>query len=1630
MWGAGSTSSSRATSPVDAPGQHRDLAAARATAPAAEAPAPGPEEAGSEGPSAVPTAPEGGESAAAPHPDDGEVDSSRSSGGRTGSSSHASRRARWTEEECRHYVSQMNVADLRTEGTVHCFLEDALSCTDLPPPWTARRDRKARLYFANKETREPSWRHPLDGILPDLATIFREVAELSDGERDARVRQIHTAWTQAAQQEHAQWHSATSSDGQEYYYNDKTHETTWSTPDETVYPKYTAILQAVAKLIDPKYLVRLQKAAEEAEAAAEPAQQEHAPQAPETSKPPLPPQKAAPPQYDAEHNGPRGADGRVDGDAAAAEDARGSDAAPAASLEEEGSFVQPAGEGAVEEERPGGAAPAAPDPAVAAALAVDEAVASAAHELVWRPGVVREATLGRYPALSEAPWLHPAAYGPRLGLGTGEAGGTDGAILDLMSPSFTLDLPLPWVLQQHPSGESVEYVHPGFLPPVRTEDHPLHLVHKDMVRALRAAANHGRNLQTPDVRSKLTRLVKRVVGPEFLSGFGLWEATRTPSASSTAPVAYRDQAGRTRTDDPRVAAASQVGMALAALRAVWERAMGPALAAEPFPLSADDAWAEADKLAQAVFRGPDEERSPCSWGTPGGERPPGLSASLAERAAEEEASAAREAAAAEASEAAAAAKAAASAEAAAEAVASAHAAERDESKAAYAEEREMRMQLEADLSKLVAAQQEWQQESDRRRVASETQNHCLEEKLQELASHQRQSIEEVAEQLSIAEEKHLSRSEKMMGSRDVERAEWQAQLKELMDSQQQQALEAQRQGELAQQLLEAHRREAVEERQRAAEDRAALQAVWEERSRWLEKEARETAESHESNMEAQLAAMRTQIEASSRAQERQRQPQTMPQQQPRQASAMQQTRQAAERPQSRTAPGTRVQGRGTAGAEDGAYETDDFEEPEPTSSVSDGQPADDEHDDAFRMFDAMMANSDVTDNNSSVVAGGDKTPLADGCGGMPAFSQPSRRHAAGSAAAAAAALRNRSKGGVAHELLQQRAAGESMQATMRAQLTEVAEVADMLAQMKAKADQDTRNHHRAMESVIQQECAQQRLASEVRESFEIQRLAIGEAQAKMELSVRNHMDEALTAARSRDRASPCTAKAEAAAEMARVHFEERMSSTLEAQRKEIQEHKVAMAETIRSEVSEAIAPVLKRADAAERERADALRRAKDTEDVERRRASLEMQELRRTEAQTLDAQRKTEQAVQSRLSESIEMLKAQAKDSTRILEEAAEKSRRAEKEHRLQLDDERERQRREERAAQRRLEEIEGRQRRMMEDRQRLEEELRRQRDQEMSRREEDLRRQMELKAEAREMQWRAEHQELKYKAEMRQREWEADWQAAMSLTGSHLLRQGKAGDGIAAKGGKRRAKKTLSRPQSAPDLWQKRSPPKLDVSNGSGCGDLPEPEPMEVGDSNEQHTTKGGRSSHPASPAKPINLSGASTSFGRPLSATNLSSSRSFGSLPQSRPQSSTTRRQPTSALLRAAGGAANARSGRSQARAGAPSRRSLASEIAADLADITPNDIITANPPGDFVLGVVLGTKPRPHTRMRGEAGARQQPHQKFGRKRDDGLRGPSATRGAPRQAGGRPASATLNEVCHAYPEVSRILSLHGRG
>eukprot|EP00929_Paragymnodinium_shiwhaense_P090665 TRINITY_DN50819_c0_g1_i2.p1 TRINITY_DN50819_c0_g1~~TRINITY_DN50819_c0_g1_i2.p1 ORF type:complete len:1116 (+),score=377.75 TRINITY_DN50819_c0_g1_i2:128-3475(+) len=464
----------------------------------------------------------------------------------------------WTDSERAAYVAKLPLGKPKAPKALQKFLDMILAKTALPNPWVAQRDPHGRVYFANEATQSSSWGHPLEGALLEVGQVAGDLLALGDQDRDAAIRQQHGDWTQDAHAALGKWQPVDDGAGNEYYFHSETRETSWVNPEVELHASFAMKLEALGKLIDSVYVAQLMSLE------------------PSPSSPSSPPARSSP---GAESESP---------------------ASPAPGQREEKQEKSPPSWGMAALVK---AATAGGDPAVSKEPDIQ---ADEEEQVIPSHVGARKATIGRDPGAPVGRWMQPVSYGKELGLTPDDSKTFDQKILDILMPVFQLEIPVPWTVKV--TSDSTSYVHGGFDTRLTTREHPLKRVHGDLVQALKKCLSSKGRLRASQVRKEFAQLVPKVASSRMLGDFGTWK-----QASGGSDPVYVDSTGsKRRTDNPQLAAASYVGMALTATRVAWEKAMAADGSTDAFAHSDAEIWELAETLATGVMLGRVSNEAPAA----------------------------------------------------------------------------------------------------------------------------------------------------------------------------------------------------------------------------------------------------------------------------------------------------------------------------------------------------------------------------------------------------------------------------------------------------------------------------------------------------------------------------------------------------------------------------------------------------------------------------------------------------------------------------------------------------------------------------------------------------------------------------------------------------------------------------------------------------------------------------------------------------------------------------------------------------------------------------------------------------------------------------------------------------------
>lgn len=162
----------------------------------------------------------------------------------------------WTEGERAVYAVEVGVHP--NEPALRRFLTDTIACSPLPPNWAARRDHQRQFYYWNASTEETSWQHPHHTALCSVVVAGRELLALTcSASRLIRVCELQEAATEEFKSNVAEWAYYQTPEGQTYYHNSTTGETTWDSPEETLNLPMQVLVRALTTLGSEDYVQSL-----------------------------------------------------------------------------------------------------------------------------------------------------------------------------------------------------------------------------------------------------------------------------------------------------------------------------------------------------------------------------------------------------------------------------------------------------------------------------------------------------------------------------------------------------------------------------------------------------------------------------------------------------------------------------------------------------------------------------------------------------------------------------------------------------------------------------------------------------------------------------------------------------------------------------------------------------------------------------------------------------------------------------------------------------------------------------------------------------------------------------------------------------------------------------------------------------------------------------------------------------------------------------------------------------------------------------------------------------------------------------------------------------------------------------
>jgi len=215
------------------------------------------------------------------------------------------------------------------------------------------------------------------------------------------------------------------------------------------------------------------------------------------------------------------------------------------------------------------------------------------------------------------------------------------------------------------------------------------------------------------------------------------------------------------------------------------------------------------------------------------------------------------------------------------------------------------------------------------------------------------------------------------------------------------------------------------------------------------------------------------------------------------------------------------------------------------------------------------------------------------------------------------------------------------------------EVADALReQCKDNGSENQQAHALAAATcanvAARQEAAQERLMQEVQESLEFQRLAFSEAQAGAEQAAQRQVQEML-------------AKAHLSSMTSHKEFEAKLQRMLEDRQRDVLQKSQAMTTSMRNEISETLVPLSQHVQEVERRQEEDLKQALLSEQRAHLQLQSELRYMRESEERALEAQKRTEAAIQGQVCQALDSFKRQVMGASRRGDPAAAGGRGAQK---------------------------------------------------------------------------------------------------------------------------------------------------------------------------------------------------------------------------------------------------------------------------------------------------------------------------------------------------------------------------------
>ncbi|KAF4673315.1 hypothetical protein FOL46_007475 [Perkinsus olseni] len=168
-----------------------------------------------------------------------------------------------TEVDLSHCCALLNVHEAR-EPWLHKLLTDSMMEDRCPLPtyWARKQDKSTgKIYFAHLTEKRSSWEHPYHDMFKRLVSfvrqsIWQQHKDVSSIQKacDEELRRFKE---ELAASRDKNWKSAKSTEGEVYYFNTKTGESTWDNPEESISCRLSAYTNALALITHTPYWEKL-----------------------------------------------------------------------------------------------------------------------------------------------------------------------------------------------------------------------------------------------------------------------------------------------------------------------------------------------------------------------------------------------------------------------------------------------------------------------------------------------------------------------------------------------------------------------------------------------------------------------------------------------------------------------------------------------------------------------------------------------------------------------------------------------------------------------------------------------------------------------------------------------------------------------------------------------------------------------------------------------------------------------------------------------------------------------------------------------------------------------------------------------------------------------------------------------------------------------------------------------------------------------------------------------------------------------------------------------------------------------------------------------------------------------------